>query len=490
WLNLDGKVFWHDEVYTALRVVGYQGLAIERQLFTGEPFTAATLLQYQSFAPGSTLGDTWRSLTANPEHPPLFYLLAWGWVQLWGTSITAFRSLAVIFSLLTLPVAALFGRELFGHGHPAVRVAVLLFACSPVMVLYAQEAREYSLWLLLTLVASGALLRAQRRHTRSAWGLYAIALSLLFYTSLLSALVAIAHGLYVLAVAPRRHGLAFIASGSVAVALFAPWLITLLTQTERFYKVTAWTFDDFPRDLLVKLWGLHFAALFVDPNLPLTHPYTYLVPPLLIVLIGVSLYGCWRQWPPTTALLVLALVTVPTLALIGGDLLRGSRLSSETRYFFPALGAALLAVAGWSGTLLTTRAYRRVTALGLTVLLTWELINCGVMVQAPTWWNKKSGIFNHEIAAAIAATPRPLVLTQLAGTVLGDLISISYRVPPSTPFSATVAPALPVPPPELEDHNILLFWPSPELLQAYPEAEPFPGNAYGLWRVPSGGGTA
>ena len=478
WLQLSGKVFWHDEVYTALREVGFQGNLVEPSLFTGLPFTAATLQQYQTFEPESTFADTWRSLLGNPEHPPLFYVLEWGWVKLFGPSITAFRSLSVVLSWLTFPAVVGFARDLFGKRQPAVVIALLLFATSPVQVLYAQEAREYSLWTGLTVLSSWLLLRAVQQSTRRNWLLYVVATALLFYTSLLSALVALAHSLYALVVLPRRRWWTFATAMAAAGLLFAPWLLTLLIQADRFNKVTAWTLDAFPRDLLVKLWGLHFSALLIDPSLPLNHPYTYLVPPLVLVLIGVSLYGCWRQLPPTTAWLLIMLTVVPTTVLIGSDLLRGSRLSSETRYFFPAMTAAQLAIAGWLGLQLQNR--RRVTAFCLVGLVSWGLINSYHIVAAPTWWNKRTGTFNQEIAAAIATVDNPLVLSQKNSVLLGELISMSYYLPPETAFQVTYAPDLPQPQGE---RSVLLFYPSGELIQAYECATPFPGVTANLWRT-------
>ncbi|NER78388.1 MAG: hypothetical protein F6K42_02195 [Leptolyngbya sp. SIO1D8] len=479
--NLEGKVFWHDEVYTALRVVGYLGPEVEQTLFTGTPFTAERLLEYQTFATGATFGDTVRSLVDHPEHPPLYYLLAWGWVKLFGTSIAGFRSLSVTFSLLTLPALAYFARELFGH-HPAVIIAPLLFACSPVQVLYAQEAREYSLWVFLSVLASWALLRAVRLGKRSAWGLYALALALLFYTSVLSALVAIAHGCYGLCILARRRWLVLGGAFLVALLLFLPWLSVIAFQIHRWHTVTAWTLSKVPRIILMKLWGLHFSALFVDPNLSLDHLYTYLVPPLVLICIGIGLYGCLKRFPSRTSFLLLSLVIVPTLALIGGDLFRGSRLSTETRYFLPALMMAQVAIAGWLGGQYLNR--RRLVLFGLTGLIGLGLANSVALAKAPTWWSKREGTFSYAIAAAITATHNPIVLTQKESTTLGNLISLSYDLPPETPFQVTYAPNIPALATD-NSHTILLFRPSGMLTEAYGcSAEPLPEILALLWQVP------
>jgi len=478
WVNLTGKVVWHDEVFTLLRVTGHIGTQVEQALFTGEPVTAGTLLQYQTFAPDSTFGDTLRSLVDHPEHPPLYYLLAWGWAKLLGTSVATFRSLSVIFSLLTLPALALLARELFGQ--PAtVAIALMLFASSPVHVLYAQEAREYSLWVLLTVVTGWALLRAVRLATWKAWGLYTLSLALLFYTTVLSALVAIALAMYGFWQLPRRRWVAFGLANLGAIALFAPWMIVIAVQLARLQQATDWTFSAYPRLAQIKLWGLHFAAVWIDPSLPLDHPYTYLVPPLVLLLIGMSLYRNGQQRSPSTSRFLLLLTLVPALALIGGDLLRGTILSIHTRYFFPALVGAQLAIAGWLGLLIDRYPQRSRLALSSIVII--GLVNAGVIVSADTWWNKVVSYGNAEIARTIQTFENPIILSQGGGTTLGNLISLSYELPATTPF--VVAPQLPSDLPST-DQTVLLFSPAEDLLQAFDcpaERLPVPGS---LWVVP------
>jgi uncharacterized membrane protein len=66
-------------------------------------------------------------------------------------------------------------------------MAMGLFAVSPVYLRYAQEARPYSLWILLILLASAALLRAMRQPSFKQWSLYALLVALCCYYHLHSA---------------------------------------------------------------------------------------------------------------------------------------------------------------------------------------------------------------------------------------------------------------------------------------------------------------
>jgi uncharacterized membrane protein len=482
WINLGSKVFWYDEVFTALRVVGYLDDDVRAAVFTGEPFTAGWVLQYQTFAPHSTFGDTLRSLIDHPEHPPLFYLLCWAWVRVFGKSFAAFRTVSAIASTLTFFALPLLAWELFGSV-AAAAIAPMLFAFSPVHLLYAQEARQYALWTLVIVLATWSLRRAVRLGRRQNWMAYALCLALTFYTSVLSALLVIAHGVYALLALPRRRWFAIIGAISLAVALFTPWLWVMAVYRQEWQQATSWTTAiAFPINALAKLWGLHFSSVFIDPNLPLAHPYTVIMPPLVLTMLTGALVFHWRHLPRASSGLLIALIAVPTLSLIGGDLLRGSILSKNTRYFMPTLIGTLLAIAGWLG-LLYSR-YRRAATIGVAVLVSLGLVNAIAIIQAPTWWNKSISYHHQAIAEIVNSFPAPVILMQRGGTTLGDIISLSHYLSPQTQFVVAAAPAIPQAPPAAE--TLLLLQPAESLATAFNcPVEELPVEG-GLFRVPCG----
>ena len=94
--------------------------------------------------------------TAADIQPPLYYDLLHFWMQLFGTSEAAVRSLSLLFGLLTMPLLYALGRRLFG---PATGLlAALLGAISPFWIWYAQEARNYTLVTFLGVLSSYLLL--------------------------------------------------------------------------------------------------------------------------------------------------------------------------------------------------------------------------------------------------------------------------------------------------------------------------------------------
>jgi uncharacterized membrane protein len=474
-INLDHKVYWHDEVFTSLRAAGFIGEQVAAQVFSGHILTAIDLRAYQSLIPGQDLDATLHSLTTHPEHPPLYYLLVRVWMEGFGSSITAVRSLSVVLSLLAFPALYWLCQELFAK--PLVTwMAIALFAVSPVHVLYAQEARHYSLWTLATMLSCAALLRAMGVNTWKAWGLYTLALTLGFYTSLLSGMTVIAHGVYLLAIRKPHPWMwlkNFLSSVLMGTIAFLPWIIVLVSNWLQFRQKTGWSATAMPMPLLSRLWGLHLASDFIDFGFPLNHIYSLIAPAPVLMLVGVAFYTLYRQTAQQTWLLPLTLTLVPVIALMLPDLILKGQRSAHTRYFMPLLLGVLLAVAYLLGSLLHNPSSRQLQiGRGLTVIiLTCGVLSCTISSQADTWWNKGVSYGNARAATVLNAANHPLVLSSLWDTSLGNVISLSHRVHDQVKFQLVVDPALP----QIsgEEGDRFLFYPTELLTQRLQEVYNF-----------------
>ena len=154
--QLDGKVFWVDEVATAMRVAGYTKAEVIAALADGRVLSVDDLQRYQHLSRERTWSDTLQALVRSPEHAPLYFLLLRGWQQMWGSSVRVMRSFSLLWSVLALPGLYWLSWEVFGS-LAVSSVAVGLMAVSPFFVAYAQEARPYSFW-VVSLLVSGAML--------------------------------------------------------------------------------------------------------------------------------------------------------------------------------------------------------------------------------------------------------------------------------------------------------------------------------------------
>ena len=92
--------------------------------------------------------------------PPLFYVLEWLWASAFGTGEVAMRALPAFFGTAAIPFAYLAGKELVSQR--AGVAAAALVAVNPLLVWYSQEARAYSLLVLLSAVGLWCFARALR----------------------------------------------------------------------------------------------------------------------------------------------------------------------------------------------------------------------------------------------------------------------------------------------------------------------------------------
>jgi mannosyltransferase len=132
----------------------------------------------------------------------LYYVLLRGWLQVGSTSglnlgFSPFfiRSLSVLCSLATLPVIFWLGSKLFDRR--VGLIAAALMSCNAYSIRYAQEARSYSLFVLLATLSSGFFVACVRKPSpseRSRRG-YVLASVLAVYAHLYALLLVIAQWL-------------------------------------------------------------------------------------------------------------------------------------------------------------------------------------------------------------------------------------------------------------------------------------------------------
>jgi uncharacterized membrane protein len=275
-VNLDRKIFWVDEVATATRISGYTRPEITQELTDGGILEVKDLLRYQKLTPEKDLGDTLNALTKSPEHAPLYFLIARFWRQLFGSSIAATRSLSVVFSLLAFPCLYWLCLELFKS--PLVGyIAIALFSVSPFYVAYAQEARPYSLWIVTILLSGTAILRAIRLNNRQSWLFYIFSLLLGFYTSLLTFLIALGHGIYAIAIQKFRFTKViknYCISISLTAFFFIPWLFVIFNNWLALKENTDWI--DQPVEISFTIAIFVASILLIFGNFPLPSPFNLL----------------------------------------------------------------------------------------------------------------------------------------------------------------------------------------------------------------------
>jgi mannosyltransferase len=160
--------------------------------------------------------------------PPLYYYVLHFWMQLFGTSDLAVRSLGVLCSVATIPLGWLAGRRI--GGLPTAWVTVLLLATSPFAL--SSESQMYSLVIGFVLLGYVCLARALEVRRPSADRLIALSLisGLLLLTHYWSLYLLTAVGLVLVGKArlvdsdERARYLRTAGALAAGLVLFLPWV--------------------------------------------------------------------------------------------------------------------------------------------------------------------------------------------------------------------------------------------------------------------------
>ena len=200
--------------------------------------------------------DLQHVLRSEPTNPPLYYLLLHFWMDWFGTSESAIRSLSVVPSLFSVWLIYHFAERLFTRG--IAYLAAVYQAVSTFQIYYAQEGRCFSLLVSILLLATLSLWNAlesdspRRRYLY--YGAYAFLGALALYTHFISIFFLAGHGLYVLFRRPKQL-LAVGTSIAASLLLFSPWLVTMLGAASRGGQARRYIWLKLPQAYLSFLYG-------------------------------------------------------------------------------------------------------------------------------------------------------------------------------------------------------------------------------------------
>ncbi|BAU64484.1 hypothetical protein STA3757_18560 [Stanieria sp. NIES-3757] len=438
--NLDHKVYGFDESYTLLRTTGYTEQEIEQTILNDRRLdTISDLKKFHNITNHKSVIDIFKSLAKEEPHfPPLYFLSLRYWVNCFGNSVTSIRSFSALLSVLTLPSIYWLSMELFSSSWISW-LATGLLAVSPFHVLYAQEARPYSLWILLIILASASLIRALRIYNRVNWAIYTLLNILSLYTYLYGLLTIFAHTLYILLYkkfSSKKIIKFYILSSISSLLIFSIWPIFVLLNRPSSKHVEGFFNNSATRFHLLNRWATNFTRIFVDfggyknelNELLLVLPFIILI----ILLIGFAIYFVYRYAPRKVWLFIGSLIGVQVVFLMLPDLILGRwRFSGETRYLIPSYLAVELAVAFLLSQKLINKSPRsiipKIWKCVTVFLISMGIYSCIVINEADTWWNKAVGQTYLEVADLVNQSNNPLIISDApfpnGVIVLADLVN-------------------------------------------------------------------
>jgi uncharacterized membrane protein len=466
--NLDLKFYWRDEALTSMQVAGYSQAEFNKEAFNSEITTPLKLQRYQQISSDRGWPNIIKVLSEEtPEHPPLYFLALRIWANFFGSSVVAYRSLSVAIGLLVLPAIYWLCLELFRSprvGHFAVAIA----AISPFFIAYAQEAREYSLWMLAIALSSQALLRAMRLNTWRSWGIYAIALVFSLYTYLFSIFVVIAHGVYVFAIEKFRFNrtfIAYISASAVAILALLPWIVTFIIHLPAFRRSMAWSFDSHHSPLeLIRAWIVLPRFLFFDVDLPRIGFFStyYFFASISSIFAIYAVYFVVRRSRPEVWLFILTLSITPFLFLALPDLIIGGSRSVNARYLVPSFLGIELSVAYMFSTQTITALNQKAWKIGFAMLISMGLL-AYIITSTMEYSFAKDGKAALHVSSLINHSQHPLVISNNYAYNPTKILSLSRKLNPDVKvqlLDRTKTPAI------IDGFNTYFFY-SPEVPEAW-----------------------
>ena len=179
---------------------------------------------------GWALKDLISGLIQQGHNGPLFFLLLRPWRILTGDSEFALRYPAALMGTLAIPLGYVLARQL-GFSRRAGLLLGLLLATSPYLVWYGQEAKMYTLLLVVVMLAFIACLKALSSRGIRWWVVFVISTSISFYLHILAPLMLAVYGVAALLRRSdtRRHR--------------RGWLISMACLTLPYFPLVVWQLD-------------------------------------------------------------------------------------------------------------------------------------------------------------------------------------------------------------------------------------------------------
>lgn len=478
--HLDNKVYWIDEVHTSLRISGYTRQEFVTQAPTNQIISQQQLHQFQTLTPTRDFRQAVRAI-ASSEHSPLYYILARLGIQSLGSSINITRGVATLLSLLAFPCIFWLTYELFSS--PLISwLSVAIFAISPFHLLYAQEAREYSLLTAAILFASASFLRAIKKSRVINWLWYLLGIVVGLYTQPLAGFALLSHGIYLLIINQfkwRKILTIYTIVSVLGLVLFIPWIIVFINNGDgvgnwinRNISVTTW----------LQRWLVNLSSLFFDLQVgyqdnifnietgkdlnvfsKAIYPFIGL---MLVSLIIYALYYLWLNAPGKSSLFIFSLIGTTAVIQIIPDLLGGGQRATIGRYLIPIyLGIEIAVVYLLTSKLYDLNSRTKFKSLWLiitVVIFSLGSLSCRQILQANTWWNKYSSYYNYELAQIINKNSNNLVVAE--NKRISRLTSLSYLLKQDTKF-LLLNQQVPLWQITENTKNVYIFRPYPETLQ-------------------------
>ena len=165
-------------------------------------------------------------------HPPLYLILLYFWIKVFGYSEFAARAFSALFGIASVVIIYFVSKELFNKKVGLISSGIL--AVSVFHIRYSQEVRSYSLLAFLTLLSFYFLIMLNKKHHLSMKIGYTISTVLMLYTHNYALFIVAAQNLYMLSVLKKEYK-KWIILQLIILFLYIPGIILVMHQTKSVY---------------------------------------------------------------------------------------------------------------------------------------------------------------------------------------------------------------------------------------------------------------
>ncbi|NQS97316.1 MAG: glycosyltransferase family 39 protein [candidate division Zixibacteria bacterium] len=161
-------------------------------------------------------------------HPPLFFLLEYYWIELFGRSETATRAMSALFGLLGIFTAYLLGKRIIPGRN--LKFYLIILAASPFYLFYARMNRYYALTGLLCLLTIYLFHRMLEKRGLKREIPFWVSTLVLIYEDYIGFILLFCLGLYYIWYhrGDYKRWWRFAAGGVIILVLYLPWVNNLL----------------------------------------------------------------------------------------------------------------------------------------------------------------------------------------------------------------------------------------------------------------------
>jgi uncharacterized membrane protein len=464
--NLGVKPYWYDEVYTSLRLSGYTKVDIFERVKTGQ-HTFGTLENFQCPRGDRGIEDVFNGLITDDVHPPLYFFLLYYWIKVFACTVEQLRLFSALLSLLLIPASYALICEIFGSKTIAL-LSTLLVINSPIFIIYAQEARQYILLVVLALFSSISLLRYFSNSSPKNLIMYGLLSTAGLYCHTLYYGVMIGQvgywlfcpnefhqnrSLFKNIIYKVRANRSFIFTLFLSFLLFLMWLFRVIYLKGFQISIGAdYTWKEFSSEILFQRIILNLASVINDFESPIKSQiltqnlvnlslldlnfkeiFTIIFIPLII------LYSLWYtiKHSDRSRVSLLGWLALPSVLFLSKDLLFGGSSASIIRYQLLSVFGLYAALSFCLVHLFKTTAFRWIKG----IILVLVLILCQMQIysnfnylKSSTWWSKYGDYKLQEFAHQVNQSAHPIILGEANYREMVNLLKLSYILNPSVPF--------------------------------------------------------